>query len=253
MEFGERRSTTKDVDQQSAHSQTLSFSFPSLSPKKSASLGRAASFAEKMWARARTKSNGSVLSLSGGKGGYFLLWFMCSINISPDRSTEELTPQLPVLSELPAIPNLSSIVPPQTEKDSALHRPASSSSLRNQVDISGPSTAPLVPSFPTYTLPHPQSKTPVSKDVPLLPESYFANQPFSPMSVSSIGSLPSPLFDKDICDAFPAVPTDTPAQLPDRYLSHGRGQGLTAAATGDFDSALLSSAIHLAARNKASS
>ena len=65
MEFGERKPSTKDADQQSAHSQTLSFSFPSLSPKKSGSIGRAASFAEKMWSRARTKSNGSVLSSSG--------------------------------------------------------------------------------------------------------------------------------------------------------------------------------------------
>lgn len=58
MEFGERKST-KDTDQQSAHS-TLSFSFPSLSPK------RAASFAEKMWSRARTSSNGSILSSASG-------------------------------------------------------------------------------------------------------------------------------------------------------------------------------------------
>ena len=61
MEFGERK-PTKDADQQSAHS-TLSFSFPSLSPK---SIGRAASFAEKMWSRARTSSNGSVLSSTSG-------------------------------------------------------------------------------------------------------------------------------------------------------------------------------------------
>jgi hypothetical protein len=74
------------------------------------------------------------------------------------------------------------------------------------------------------------------------------------MTISSIGSLPSPLFDKDICDAFPSVPMDTPAQVPDFYSSRARGQGLTAAASvvsADFDSALLSSAIHLASRKKA--
>jgi hypothetical protein len=76
MEFGERKRNTKDVDQQSVRSQTLSFSFPSLSPKKSPSLGRAASFAEKMWSRARTKSNGSVFSLTSGTTRRYLL--LCS-------------------------------------------------------------------------------------------------------------------------------------------------------------------------------
>jgi hypothetical protein len=228
MEFGERRSTTKDVDQQSVQSQSLSFSFPSLSPKKSASIGRAASFAEKMWSRARTKSNGSVLS---------------SGRISRDRSTEELTPQLPVLNELPHIPSLGSLGPPLTETGPVLHRPASGSSLRNKVDVSARSTSAPAPFIP------------VLENIPSQPNSSAAAQPlFSPMTISSIGSLPSPLFDKDICDAFPSVPMDTPAQVPDFYSSRARGQGLTAAASvvsADFDSALLSSAIHLASRKKA--
>jgi hypothetical protein len=113
------------------------------------------------------------------------------------------------------------------------------------VDISGPLTA-------ASSLSRAQPKTPVPEIGSLPSDMNTPNQPFSPMSVSSIGSLPSPLFD-NICDAFPSVPTDTPGQLPNRYMP-SRGQGLTAAATtaADFDSALLSSAIHLAARNKAS-
>ena len=59
LEFG----TLTPKKEDSRHAQELSFSFPSLSPKKNGgSVGRAASFAEKMWSRARTKSNGSVLS-----------------------------------------------------------------------------------------------------------------------------------------------------------------------------------------------
>lgn len=43
----------------------LSLTFPSLSPKKStSSIVRAASLAEKLWSRARTRSNGSILSSS---------------------------------------------------------------------------------------------------------------------------------------------------------------------------------------------
>jgi hypothetical protein len=89
MEFGERRSTSKDVDQQSTHSQSLSFSFPSLSPKKSAGIGRAASFAEKMWSRARTKSNGSVLSSTSGMTRTYLLPFV-------HRSINHMFPQIEV-------------------------------------------------------------------------------------------------------------------------------------------------------------
>jgi len=71
----------------------------------------------------------------------------------------------------------------------------------------------------------------------------------------SISSLPSPLFDKEIFDAFPSVPGTTPTpSAVGRYIPRRDEQGLTAAAaaTADFDSALLSSAIHLAARNNTS-
>jgi hypothetical protein len=162
-----------------------------------------------------------------------------------DRSNEELTPQLPVLSELP------SLCSPLTEKDPALHRPASGSSLRNRVDFSGPSKVIFL-FVSASALSHAQPQTPVAENILLVPEINPGSQPLSAVSMSSFGSLPSPLFDKAICDAFPSVPTDTPAQLPNIYFPR-RGQGLTHATgvSADFDSALLSSAIHLAARNKA--
>ena len=51
-------------------------SFPSISPKKSVrSLGRATSFAERIWSRARTKSSGSNLSATSENApGMHLLW-----------------------------------------------------------------------------------------------------------------------------------------------------------------------------------
>ncbi len=81
-----------------------------------------------------------------------------------------------------------------------------------------------------------------------------STNPLSPMSISSAGSLPSPLFDKDIFEAFPSVPDNTPSTLRiGQTLPLRREQSLTAAAavTANFDSALLSSAIHLASRNTA--
>ena len=90
------------------------------------------------------------------------------------------------------------------------------------------------------------------------------------MSVSSLEStLPSPLFEKDIFDAFPAVPAAegggaplTPSKTsvhPFRHTTAGIGRemqsldaGLQSAAlmTPSFDSAFLGSAIHLAGSHK---
>lgn len=74
--------------------------------------------------------------------------------------------------------------------------------------------------------------------------------PLSPMSISSAGTLPSPLFDKDIFEAFPSVPDNTPStSKTGRSLPLRHEQSLAASTTADFDSALLSSAIHLASSN----
>jgi hypothetical protein len=88
-----------------------------------------------------------------------------------------------------------------------------------------------------------------------------SDRPTSWMSVSSLEStLPSPLFEKDIFDAFPAVPSSA-AMAPGSASVHRFGgpggmgsldQGLQSAAlmTPSFDSAFLGSAIHLAGSHK---
>lgn len=83
-------------------------------------------------------------------------------------------------------------------------------------------------------------------------------------SMSSAGSLPSPLFDKELYDAFPSVPGTTPQLSSSLFLGGKRETGVSmggtmpmgaaaAAVSGhgakqSFDAALLSSAIHLQGR-----
>ncbi len=61
LDFGQQTPASEGFDNDRVLD--LSLTFPSLSPKKStSSIARAASLAEKLWSRARTRSNGSVLS-----------------------------------------------------------------------------------------------------------------------------------------------------------------------------------------------
>jgi hypothetical protein len=78
----------------------------------------------------------------------------------------------------------------------------------------------------------------------LLPISVESTRPSSANSVSSAGSLPSPLFNQELVDAFPSVPATTPSTTIN-FLN--REINL---APPSFDAALLSSAIHLASTNK---
>ena len=244
LEFG-----TVTPTEESRHAKELSFSFPSLSPKKSvSSVGRAASFAEKMWSRARTKSNGSVLSSNSALTRKVLitLKFSSSPCFSADQSNEELVPQLPALNpppslELPPIADFSLTLQPPSDKGVVQRTASRSSSLRHRSDLP-PTQAAVAP----RSLLTPQVNT-GSRFL-----DFNSSNPSSPMSISS---LPSPLFDKEIFDAFPSVPGTTPTpSAVGRYIPRRDEQGLTAAAaaTADFDSALLSSAIHLAARNNTS-
>ena len=85
LEFGTRASPINEFGyMQNAPVQSSSTSFPSLSPKKSTSgMGRATSFAEKMWSRARTKSNGSTLSATSDVTGMAqVLCFKHPLNVS---------------------------------------------------------------------------------------------------------------------------------------------------------------------------
>ncbi|PPQ96465.1 hypothetical protein CVT26_010504 [Gymnopilus dilepis] len=255
-------------------------SFPSLSPKKSASsLGRATSFAEKMWSRARTKSSG----------------------------IDDSAPRLPALGPPPAL-ELSSIPGMEKELPRVVNPPKRSTSLqRHNNDLPPIPTEPLPPlpvitssafdsSKPPSTPPKPTAKTPATSksastsqapQLPQLPDvsiSDISNDSLltpgftadsasrsswtSMSSAGSLGSLPSPLFDKDLFDAFPSVPGTMPVPQPGDVFGGGIVAGrrettipmgaAAAAVAGHapaggkgpmpFDAALLSSAIHLQGR-----
>ncbi|KAF9561153.1 hypothetical protein CPC08DRAFT_707586 [Agrocybe pediades] len=227
-------------------------SFPSLSPKKSiSSIGRATSFAEKMWSRSRTKSGAS--SLSGASD-----------------ATIDTSPQLPTLvpSSL-EIPSLSVNLAPlsELEENKIVQPPRRSTSLKRSVNL------PLIPTEPVPPLPttqvassaaHGQNLDMSNDSSHLQPlPSGDSNRPSSWMSVSSagsLGSLPSPFFDKSLFDAFPSVPENMPIKehpsFPlrrDNSVPVAPKSAAAAANAGasSFDSALLSSAIHLASSQKA--
>ncbi len=156
-------------------------------------------------------------------------------------------PQLPALNhslslELPPIADLSSTLQPLSDKGVTQQPASRSSSLRHRADL--PPTPYTAVASTALSQATPQSNT----GTRFL--DFKSNDPSSPISISS---LPSPLFDGDIFDAFPSVPGTTPS-ASGRYTPRRGEQSLTAAAaaTADFDSALLSSAIHLAARNNTS-
>ncbi|CAA7271028.1 unnamed protein product [Cyclocybe aegerita] len=247
LEFGLRVSPVSESSHghssHHGHAQKNSMSFPSLSPKKSSSsVSRATSFAEKMWSRARTKSNGSVLS-----------------STSTDRTHDEGAPRLPAFGPPPAIqlpPSLTSSSASTSQEDvRVLHPPKRSTSLKHPSDlppipVSPPPPLPTVTST-SYNKQAPIQPSDLSNDSLLLSPSKDNTRPSSWTSVSSAGSLPSPLFDKALFDAFPSVPGTTPTPMT-AFRPHQRETSLGSAANAasSFDSALLSSAIHLASSHK---
>ena len=76
LEFGTKKSSSPVNEFGQIPENGSTTSFPSISPKKSIhSLGRATSFAERIWSRARTKSSGSNLSATSENApGVYLLW-----------------------------------------------------------------------------------------------------------------------------------------------------------------------------------
>ncbi|KAF9532774.1 hypothetical protein CPB83DRAFT_846330 [Crepidotus variabilis] len=213
-----------------------SMTFPSLSPKSpkkaGGSIGRATSFAEKMFSRGRTKSNGSVLSSSS------------------QLTVDEPIPSLPPVDKPPSI-NLPSLS--NTETRTLSKTPSRNSSLKRTMDLPPiPQTAvPALPPMPSIYIPaNPYSHSPEGDSLVIPSTDSSFTRPSSMTSLSSAGSLPSPLFDQEIFDAFPSVPGTTPTPVV-TLGGHRREQSLAAAAvaaTADFDSAFLSSAIHIAAK-----
>lgn len=218
-------------------------SWPSLSPKKSSGgISRASSLAEKMFSRSRTKSSGSTLSNMSAASTY----------------------------TLPPLPDSLSVIPPSPEfEEKADPKPRRSISLKSlKLGKNPPPSAPLPsraaqPPLPQSAVAPSNSPTSTLGSPGYLKSPDFLGQhassddsrPTSWMSVSSLAStLPSPLFEKDIFDAFPAVPASTPSGPGYGYAAHTssvRDFGLSSAAmTPSFDSDFLSSAIHLAGAHK---
>ncbi|KAF8912204.1 hypothetical protein CPB84DRAFT_1761611, partial [Gymnopilus junonius] len=240
------------------------------SQTSTSSLGRATSFAEKMWSRARTKLDDSVPRLPVlGPPPALELSSMPSI-AQPRSSIEQEVPvrvvnppkrttSLKRYNDLPPIP--SEPLPPLPPMFDSLK---SSTATTSKAVPNTPTTsrttsqAPQLPQLPDVSI------SDISNDSLLTP-GFTADSASrsSWTSMSSAGSLPSPLFDKDLFDAFPSVPGTTPQ--PDAHLLFGGKRetatipmGAAAAAVSGvgagvkqplpFDAALLSSAIHLQGR-----
>ena len=138
------------------------------------------------------------------------------------------------------------VVPLLSFDETPLRR--STSSKRSAMYFSpGPDLkpAPQLPSIVSDL--QPISQTSSSSFLPVLNDS---TRPSSAVSVSSLGSLPSPLFNRELVDAFPAVPATTSATVISHKFPH-REMNLATPVTSSFDTALLSSAIHLSSSRKA--
>jgi hypothetical protein len=228
-------------------------SFPSVSPKKASStFARATSFAEKLFNRGRTKSGGSTLSSTSeinGKNSYFSFIYQSLIildldyhvvNDSPIKSAvPRIPPIAPTPLNFPALPSHQK-VPPLSLDEPTLRR--STSSKRSAIYFSSGSewttAVPQLPSIPPIA-----SQTSSSL---LLPISNLSTPPSSTTSVSSVSSLPSPLFNRELVDAFPSVPATTPTSI---NFPH-REMNIPTPTKASFDSALMSSAIHLTSTYK---
>jgi len=224
-------------------------SFPSVSPKKaSKTFARATSFAEKLFYRGRTKSGGSTLSSTSevnGKISYFSFTYQSLIIIYLDRHvvddspTKTPAPRIPPIAPIPALPSHPE-VPPLSFEEPTLRR--STSSKRSAIYFSpGPDLMTAVPQLPSIL-----QITSQASSSSLLPISNESTPPSSATSVSSVSSLPSPLFNRELVDAFPSVPATTPTSI---NFSH-REMNVPTPTKASFDSALLSSAIHLTSTYK---
>ncbi|KAF8163697.1 hypothetical protein B0H34DRAFT_696475 [Crassisporium funariophilum] len=226
----------------------------SLTPKSTGSIGRATSFAEKMWSRARTKSSGSTLSTASEVTDRMP---ESSPEKSPAAKKGSIGP--PPAFELPPIPLISSSFDKE-EPTKVMNPPTRSTSLRHPMNlppIPNSTPAPQLPNitsaalFDSYNPAH-QSETSSQRQTFLSPALNDSTRPSSWISLSSAGSLPSPLFDKDLFDAFPSVPgtIPIPATTIGHNFPHRHDLSLATASKASFDSALLSSAIHLASTHK---
>ena len=225
-------------------------SFPSVSPKKASStFSRATSFAEKLFNRGRTKSGGSTLSSTSEVNGNFLFLFPFTYqslilyldhHVVGDSPTKTPVPRIPPIAPTPlGIPSHTD-GPTLSSDEPTLRR--STSSKRSAVYFtSGPDLTTSVPQLPQITPVPSQTSSSL-----LLPISNESTPPSSATSTSSVSSLPSPLFNRELVDAFPSVPATTPTSINFPYREMNNPTPTKAS----FDSALLSSAIHLTSTYK---
>ncbi|KAF8884820.1 hypothetical protein BD779DRAFT_758971 [Infundibulicybe gibba] len=200
----ESPSSTSEFGRRSSHGSHVPW--PSVSPKKNGgSISRAASFAEKIWHRARTKSAASTVSRA---------------EIAAAESMAEAMPLYHPMMPSNAIPE--TLEPAQNQR--VIIPPLRSTSLHR----TSPKTPPHVSPVSVAPSPHantpfisPNSHPPGSRDT-LIP-SLMADRPTSWVSVSSTGSsLASPLFDKELFDAFPGVPQIIPSVPTGHYRNKSR-------------------------------
>jgi len=256
LEFGTKKSSSPVNEFGQIPENGSTTSFPSISPKKSIhSLGRATTFAERIWSRARTKSSGSNLSATSenAPGVYFLWNLLMLLTLIFFFILVEEPPKLPSLNSPPAI-EISQLPNFLSNEEPVLRQLPQRSTSLNQRPTQSFEPLPLTPIITTTSSQTqvPAQSTPLSPHSLLLPGSNDSTRPSSFTSLSSAGSLPSPLFDKSIFDAFPSVPGTTPTPSFAATL-HRRDKSVpmtASAATNSFDSALLSSAIHLVASGK---
>ncbi|KAK7034739.1 hypothetical protein VNI00_012146 [Paramarasmius palmivorus] len=157
------------------------------SPKKQSKVGRAASFAEKMWNRTRTKSSVSTVSTASTANDSD---YEPKVSISGSSTYSFITTPSP------------SLMPP----------PSPGPSLHELI-----LSEPLSLSIPEVSEPvsyeQPQVKTPTSTSLSSSLSSSTSSYPDAPriswISTSSTGTA-SPLWDKELFDAFPKVPDTTP-------------------------------------------
>ena len=161
------------------------------------------------------------------------------VDDSPTKTPVQRIPSIASTSlGIPALPSHPE-VPPLSFDEPTLRR--STSSKRSAIYFTpAPDLTTAVPPLPSI-----HQITSQASSSSLLPISNESTPPSSATSISSVGSLPSPLFNRELVDAFPSVPATTPTSINFSHLMNP--QTPTKAS---FDSALLSSAIHLTSTYK---
>ena len=171
-----------------------------------------------------------------------------------------MLPSMDFFSSLDPVPSTPAIVLPVSDTEvRVIHPPKRSTSLARSSRLP-PIPTEAVPPLPVITPSAFFSTTTAASDAQgtsfLLPATATADatRPSSWTSMSSAGSLPSPLFDTALFDAFPSVPEMMPAlsaQTASVYhMSHRSVNPTVSHERPSFDSDLLSSAIHLANTRK---